>query len=482
MSTRAPSVLSAVLVLLAAGGVRGQGDDELTDVDRKVMKELTGRKETDAVVFHYRPDDFDEATLGRTTARNAENFARCGKLLDMAFEGRAHVFLYRDLEDLRSMTGSGAVAFSTGTRSVHQARDFDSVHEFVHIYAMQFPRDQDATTDGFVTEGLATALAEVDQGVPIHSWAAVDERYGRVPGLVGFRRTWPEAPAGVHPYHVAGSFVGWLVETQGITKVKRRTANLDRRRTWPSARPRPPEAGVARPLDGFSQLGRPLHEARLSSPGSASARRARRAPQGQGAGAVRPQVAGRLEAGAYRGGLEGRGRPVGERAVGWTRPGTRQLSRQRRRLSAPGSAASGASRSFHPTARPKRSTRAIFATCRGFHLRWPPRFAGNQLVKLEPRISPGMRSCSSTRAARAASTWTGPGVREGGALFTGRAASGSPWRRGRIEVKAESSSSTPDRGLFRPHLQAWDRGGGRGLPIGMQPDRHRPGCGPGGRE
>ena len=71
-------------------------------------------------------------------------------------------------------------------------------------------------------EGIATTLAEVDQDVPIHSWAAVYRSASRLPGLVEFRRSWPNgAPNGVHPYHVAGSFVGYLIERFGIEKVKR---------------------------------------------------------------------------------------------------------------------------------------------------------------------------------------------------------------------------------------------------------------------
>jgi len=58
--------------------------------------------------------------------------------------------------------------------------------------------------------------------VPIHAWAAAYAKAGALPAsLVDLRRTFPEGcPAGVHPYHVAGSFVGFLIDRHGIAKVK----------------------------------------------------------------------------------------------------------------------------------------------------------------------------------------------------------------------------------------------------------------------
>jgi hypothetical protein len=99
--------------------------------------------------------------------------------------------------------------------------EFRGVHELTHLFAMQFPRTDDSVTDPFVVEGLATMLAASDEGVPIHAWAATYARAGRLPDLVALRRTFPEgAPARVHPYHVAGSFLGFLIDRFGIAKVK----------------------------------------------------------------------------------------------------------------------------------------------------------------------------------------------------------------------------------------------------------------------
>ena len=197
-------------------------EDQLQSLDLEVMKELTGVKKTPNIIFHYRPDDLDDEALARIVKINLENYSECEKLLKMKYEGVVHIFLYRNVNDLQRTTGTGAVAFSTGTVSVHQAFDFDSVHELTHIFALQFPSEEEAVSDMFVVEGLATTLPEVDEDIPIHTWAAVYQSKSRLPSLIQLRRSWPGGVLpGVHPYHVAGSFVGYLIEEFGIEKVKK---------------------------------------------------------------------------------------------------------------------------------------------------------------------------------------------------------------------------------------------------------------------
>ncbi len=198
------------------------GEDELTSLDHEILKQLSAVKETPKIIFHYRPGDLDDQSLAKVVKANVEKFEECESLLRMKYKGRVHIFLYRDVADLQKTTGTGAVAFSTGTVSVHQAIEFNSVHEFTHIFALQFPNDEDKVTDNFAVEGLATILAKHDENVPIHSWAAVYQSASRLPNLVELRRSWPGgAPPRVHVYHVAGSFVGYLIEEFGIEKVKR---------------------------------------------------------------------------------------------------------------------------------------------------------------------------------------------------------------------------------------------------------------------
>jgi hypothetical protein len=216
------SVSPLVPLFLALGAAAAQEPDPLlTDLDRRVLKDLTGERTIDQVVLHYRPEDLTPEQLEQCAHENARSFRELEKLLDMRYSGTVHIFLYRDGADLKQRTGSDAVAFSTGTVSVHQPRDFVSVHELCHIFALQFPRVPDGVSDIFVVEGLATMLAEHDQNVPIHAWVAAYARARRLPPLWEFRWKWPDmTPPGVHPYHVAGSFVGFLIERFGIAKVK----------------------------------------------------------------------------------------------------------------------------------------------------------------------------------------------------------------------------------------------------------------------
>jgi len=214
-----------VAFLLPVARAAPSRDGELTDVDRKVMTTLTGVRETPRALFHFEPGAISAADLDAAVAADVAAIGDLEKTLAMKYRGRVHFFLYPSIAAMTALTGAGGgtVAFSTGTVSVHQAHDFRGCHELVHIFALQFPPQQDGGgCDGFVVEGLATALAQSDEGFAIADWGACYAKLGLLPdSLQEFRRRWPEgAKTGVHPYHVAGSFLGWLVEQHGIAKVK----------------------------------------------------------------------------------------------------------------------------------------------------------------------------------------------------------------------------------------------------------------------
>ena len=224
MALRAAACVLLGSVLPGFGGARVD-DAALTDLDRAVIAALTARRETPRAVFHFEPGAFDAAALDAAVKANVGELEALEKTLAMKYRGQVHFFLYRDVPEMTARTGvaAGTVAFSTGTVSVHQAHDFRGCHELVHIFALQFPPHADGSgADGFVVEGLATALAKHDEEILIADWGACHAALGTLPdSLQEFRRRWPEgAKAGVHPYHVAGAFVGWLVEKHGIAKVK----------------------------------------------------------------------------------------------------------------------------------------------------------------------------------------------------------------------------------------------------------------------
>ena len=193
---------------------------EFAPVDHKVLPKLTAVHEEGPLIFHYDAASLDAPTLKADVQRNLGFFRYLEKAMRMKYRGRIRIFLYKDMLEMQTFTGSKAAAFSTGTSSVHQAHDYDDAHEMVHIFALQIPKGDDHVGPGpLFVEGLATTLQEEDNGIAIDDYTAIAYRIGRIPRLVPLRRTFPEgAPAGVHPYHVAGTFMGFLIDRYGIEK------------------------------------------------------------------------------------------------------------------------------------------------------------------------------------------------------------------------------------------------------------------------
>ncbi|HZN38601.1 MAG TPA: hypothetical protein VFD82_07345 [Planctomycetota bacterium] len=225
--------LPLAVVLLAATCPAQDDDPRATDIDRRMMAELRGRHSTKRARLHYDPATVTDAQRDAAAADVEAGLATLERIFGQRYQGTILVFLYADCADLQKRTGTGAVAFSTGTVSLHMPHDFRGVHELTHLFAMQFPKSEDAVSDLFVVEGLATMLAEGDQNVPIHAWAATYLQCGRLPDLLELRRTFPQgAGKGVHPYHVAGSFVGFLIDRFGMAKVKSWYVNSTEAQHW----------------------------------------------------------------------------------------------------------------------------------------------------------------------------------------------------------------------------------------------------------
>lgn len=229
---RAPLVLvlAAAFVACSARAAAAAPPEEPTPfeglgpLERKLVEKLSKTRATGNVVLHFDPDALSPGEVDAAAARNAGFWAEVEKKLEVRPPVPVHVFLYRDAADMRAKTNreESSVAWSSG-HTIHAAHDYGDCHEFVHVFAQHLPKDEESVPpEGFFVEGLATALQARDQGVAMSDWAAVALAVGRVPPLVELRRTWPKgAPAGVHPYHLAGSFLDFLIERFGIEKVKR---------------------------------------------------------------------------------------------------------------------------------------------------------------------------------------------------------------------------------------------------------------------
>ncbi|MHC4342419.1 MAG: family 16 glycoside hydrolase [Planctomycetota bacterium] len=195
---------------------------ELAPGDHPVLKQLTAVEESGLLVFHYDAGKVKGPAVRQAVQRNRGFFRYLEKTLRLRYEGRIHLFLYENAAHLKAVTGVGAPAFSRGTCSIHLPHDYDDAHEMVHIFALQIPKGEESLPpDRFFMDGLATALQLEDNGIAIDDYAALSWRVGRLPRLVDLRRSFPEGSLpGVHPYHVAGSFIGFLIDTFGIEKVK----------------------------------------------------------------------------------------------------------------------------------------------------------------------------------------------------------------------------------------------------------------------
>ena len=217
---------AALLLVLTVAG-----DPGLTDLDRRVEASLSAIHEEGPVVVHYDPAALSEGWAAKEGRRALDALRLLEARLDVPWEGRAHVFLHRDEESFRAATGAPAAwgAFASGPRSLHLPRGAPVVHEMTHLVAHRIPGCEGRDPGGFLREGLAAAMEGEDRSIPVASWAAVYARLGILPAPGELRARWPEGePRGPHPYHVAGAYVAWLLETRGAAKVKELYAAPDR--------------------------------------------------------------------------------------------------------------------------------------------------------------------------------------------------------------------------------------------------------------
>lgn len=269
----APAALALLLALLAPSDPPAP-DPDLTDLDRRSLAVLPAVHDHPPLRVHFDPADLTEGWAAWEGRRALEALRRIEATLEIRFEGRAHLFLYRDEEAFRAATGAPREwgGFASGPRSIHVPRGAPLLHEMTHLAAHAIPGAAGGDPGDLLREGLAAALEGEDHGVPVHSWAAVYLRLGLLPSLAALRRPWPGGPpSGAHPYHAAGSFVARLLETEGATKVKALYAAPDR-----------PEEAVGRGWDALEEEWRTALLARsVTAPEEAVVRRSLGLPGGR---------------------------------------------------------------------------------------------------------------------------------------------------------------------------------------------------------
>lgn len=191
-------------------------------------KALIGKHATKHFDLRFVPGSRAAASVDRTAVLAERDLADMCKKLDFTPKGRFVLYLYDSVQELAAITRTGGNAgFSAGNAS-HIPYDNDQTryHEMVHIVAYKLPRVGKEPRSLFFAEGLANALLEFVHGVHVHAVAAFYLREKRLPPLVRMTRprnfyAWLRKHPGFNAYDVAASWFRFLIDSEGIAKVKR---------------------------------------------------------------------------------------------------------------------------------------------------------------------------------------------------------------------------------------------------------------------
>lgn len=135
-------------------------------------------------------------------------------------EPRAHIFLVRGPDDLRTLVGQPAGGWAEPDANAILAVATDSTppplrHELAHLYSHRlWGRPHSA----WLSEGVAVFAVGHCAGVPLHAWAAAIQRGGETAGLELLEREFDFTRAA--PHLLAGSFVAFVAESHGMAAVR----------------------------------------------------------------------------------------------------------------------------------------------------------------------------------------------------------------------------------------------------------------------
>jgi len=213
------AVAAVALAVVLAAAAAPAGDEQRTH---------TGVVETKHLVLRYRPNSRAGASVERTAAAAERDHARIHELLDVKPQGRVQLWLYDDVEELLTLTGTaGNAGFSAGDAS-HVPYDDDQTrfHEMVHVIALAtIPESGDEPRSLFFAEGLANALLVHVHGVHVHAVAKYYRVRKKLPPIAEMTGAadfyaWLGAHPGFGAYDVAASWLRFLLDEHGIAKVR----------------------------------------------------------------------------------------------------------------------------------------------------------------------------------------------------------------------------------------------------------------------
>lgn len=193
---------------------------------QKIEQTLTASEHTAHLDVFYRPDSV-AAMHGKRIAVAAEGeLARICAQLEVANDVRYTLFLFDDGKDLAEKTGvSDTGGFSTYRTSCLIYGDGPArIHEMVHLVAAA--KIPGKARNMFPVEGLANALLDAVPNWDVHAIAKHYRATGRLPRLTEMTEAtdfyaWLGKQGNLNVYDIAGSWMRFLLDTQGVAKTKR---------------------------------------------------------------------------------------------------------------------------------------------------------------------------------------------------------------------------------------------------------------------
>ncbi|MDF1565383.1 MAG: hypothetical protein P1V51_20260 [Deltaproteobacteria bacterium] len=204
-----------------------------------LQRELGGTLEVPGLVIHY-PAERDPAWVERLRADHVHDRKVLLEWLaiDPSTAPVIHSYVFRSTEEKARLTGAGGTSIAKPWQSAVFLDDRGYPHpvlrhELAHALTAGWSRSLFGVPGGLLpnaglVEGVAVAATHRAQDLTLHQWARAMREIGVAPDIRGLFSTygfWRES--GSRAYTLAGSFIRWLAEAEGIDAVRRAYAAGD---------------------------------------------------------------------------------------------------------------------------------------------------------------------------------------------------------------------------------------------------------------
>ena len=223
-------VAAVLLGLAALIGLRGSHYGFSATVE-SIDQRLALTHETEHFVIHYAPRSKTAREIEMVAAEHEFAWHRLATRLQREPEYPVHSFVFKDPDQKRGLFGAGKVEVSLpwkGHIYLHHLPFPHAVlhHELAHTFGGAFGDPvlglsaSGPNVNMGLVEGLANALAPRSSfNLDLHDQAAALDRLEKRPGLSGIMGLGFWAGSSSRAYTAAGSFVLWLLETEGVDPV-----------------------------------------------------------------------------------------------------------------------------------------------------------------------------------------------------------------------------------------------------------------------